>query len=399
MGTRGRKLILRFGAPLDDSEFGGGNQYRLKVAYRKNSSPLNKSVVFRSYFGETASCNQLALHKELVRREADIDLLWVVKDSTVAVPAGGSPLVIGTQDYYEALATTTFYVDNMHQPDFMSKRTGQIFVETFHGYPAKSMGLRHWENLRLDKEQVDSLLKRAGDWTFLLSPATYASDPLCEAFGFRGEVIESGYPRNDRLTHENTLIRKKEIREQLGIPSNNKVALFAPTFRDRDAVGDFKSKMVDHLDVTKLMEMLPSDWTILIRGHAFHARHGVSVAENVSIINVTDYPDVNDLMLSSDVGIFDYSSIRFDYSILDKPMIFMVPDKDDYLSFRDPVVSFADTSPGIHVETTAGVAQALLDAEATNFNVDEKHFAFKRKYVDLDCGESSRAVVDRIFGA
>ena len=87
----------------------------------------------------------------------------------------------------------------MFQPEYHRKAEGQVLVETFHGYPFKQMGLPHWRNLRLSEAQIDSYRRRAADWDYLVSPARYATPLLTRDFGYDGQVLETGYPRNDVL--------------------------------------------------------------------------------------------------------------------------------------------------------------------------------------------------------
>ena len=61
---------------------------------------------------------------------------------------------------------------------------------------------------------------------------------------------------------------------------------------------------------------------------------------------MSDYPEINDLLLAADVAVLDYSSIRFDWLITGKPVVFFVPDLEDYLSSRKVLFDFPPTAPG-----------------------------------------------------
>ncbi|MCG2622267.1 CDP-glycerol glycerophosphotransferase family protein [Arthrobacter sp. I2-34] len=399
VGLRRRSLIVRVSPSYKDSEIGAASQRKLKAKYVEVSENLRQSVLFRSYFGESASCNQLAIHKELRERGSKLELLWAVKDRSVAIPEGAIPVIRDSEDWYRSLATTKYYVDNMHQPEYMVKRDGQVIIQTFHGYPFKSMGLPHWESLHLDGHRVDSLLARAKDWDYLVSPAAYATPLLREHFGYQGKVLEYGYPRNDELVNDASAARRISIRRGLGIAADQNVALYAPTFRDADAINDYRSRMVSFLDVRRLSEELGPQWTVLVRGHAYHARQGVKLTNTDRIRNVSTHASINELMIASDIGIFDYSSIRFDYAALRKPMIFMVPDIDSYFRYRKPVVDFSATAPGPQVSSTEEVAATLMNAAETGFSLPPQYMEFVAGYTYLDDGTASRRVVDQIFGS
>ena len=110
--------------------------------------------------------------------------------------------------------------------------------------------------------------------------------------------------------------------------------LYAPTFRDYLAGGDHASVMPDLFDLEVASERLGEDYVILVRGHAFNARTDRRISRIPRCLEVTDYPEVSDLYLASDVAVVDYSSLRFDFGVTGKPMIFHVPDLQRYQDSR-----------------------------------------------------------------
>ena len=90
-----------------------------------------------------------------------------------------------------------------------------------------------------------------------------------------------------------------------------------------------------------------------MRGHAFNARiRADRRALGDRVLDVTDHPDVNELILASDAAVLDYSSLRFDYVLSGRPMVFLVPDLEEYDRARGGVVPFAPTAPGPHTAST-----------------------------------------------
>jgi CDP-glycerol glycerophosphotransferase len=398
----GRRLRVDLAPPLTLDERGLRRQETLQNDLRRRlSTPRAEpgAVLFRSYYGEIAGCNQLAIHRELRRRDSGHTLYWAVRDRSVRVPDGGIPVIYESAEWYRLLHEAEFYLDNMHQPIYHRKPPHQVQIQTFHGYPFKLMGRSNWTRERREIAHVQSYLDRAAEWDFMVSPATYATEPLREAFGFPHEVLEIGYPRNDVLLGPDAGSIRAKTRSRLGIRKDQCVVLYAPTFRDELAKNDFTAAMVDFLDVDALTSTLGSSHVVLVRGHAFNAREHERIGSAGRVIDVTDYPDVAELMLASDAAVLDYSSLRFDYALTDKPMIFLVPDLERYLSeTRGSILPYEPTAPGPLVRSTEEVIGALADLEAVRRGWSEARAEFRRRFADLDDGHASERLVDSVFG-
>jgi CDP-glycerol glycerophosphotransferase len=397
----GRRLRVDLTPPLAASERGLRPQETLQNELRRRlGTPRREpgAVLFRSYYGEIAGCNQLAIHRELRRRDTGHTLYWAVKDRSVQVPAGGVPVIHESAEWYRLLHEAEYYLDNMHQPISHRKPPHQVQIQTFHGYPFKQMGLANWRRERREIAHIESYLERAADWDFMVSPASYATDPLRQAFGFPHEALEIGYPRNDVLVGPDADAVRSRTRARLGIRADQQAVLYAPTFRDQLAKNDFTAAMVDFLDVETLTSALGPSAVVLVRGHAFNAREHERIGSSGRVIDVTDYPDVAELMLASDAAVLDYSSLRFDYALTDKPMVFLVPDLEQYLSeSRGAIMPYEPTAPGPFASTTDQVIDALGDLEAVRHGWAEARAGFRRQFTDLDDGHASERLVDRVF--
>ena len=188
------------------------------------------------------------------------------------------------------------------------------------------------------------------------------------------------------------------MREGLGIHPDQTVLLYAPTFRDEMAQDDSKASMVDFLDIPRLASTLGEEFVLLVRGHAFNARVDARVGSRGNVLDVTDYPNVADLCLASDAAILDYSSLRFDYALTGKPMIFMVPDLEQYTeTSRGSLFEYEPTAPSPHVKTTSEVVTAARDLPSVRRDYADEYAAFKTEFLDLDDGHATERLVDRVF--
>ena len=113
--------------------------------------------------------------------------------------------------------------------------------------------------------------------------------------------------------------------------------------------------MVTFLDLEQLTAELGDQYVILLRGHSRTMEGGERVAQG-GVIDVTTYPEVTELFMAADAMITDYSSVMFDYSITRRPMIFFVPDMDDYRdSTRGVYFDLSEVAPGPVLATQAEV--------------------------------------------
>ena len=358
---------------------------------------LTRGVLMRSYFGEHATDNGVSIQKELRRRGSDLPIYWAVQDYSVAVPEGGIPVIVNSREWYDLLSSVSYYVDNMYQPEYHRKPEGQVLVQTFHGYPFKTMGHPHWERLQVSQAQISAYDERARDWDYLVSPARYATPLLTRDFAYRGEVLEIGYPRNDVLKSPEADELRETTRRSLGIADHQQAVLYAPTFRDYLATGDNRASMADFFDFAAATRALGDDVVIMVRGHAFNARSRHRVGQLRGTVDVTDYPEVSDLYLAADAAVVDYSSLRFDFGVTGKPMIFHVPDLERYKSTRGWLFDFEPTAPGPLVDTTEQVVEELNDLEGVRRRHEKQYDEFRATYLDLEDGQAGRRFVDAVF--
>jgi CDP-glycerol glycerophosphotransferase len=372
------------------------NEHRLRRS-GPTTDGLVRGVLMRSYFGEHATDNGLSVQKALRARGSDLPVYWAVQDYSVPVPEGGIPVVVNTTEWFRLLFGVQYYLDNMFQPDYHRKADGQVLVETFHGYPFKQMGLPHWRNLRVSEAQIESYRRRAADWDYLVSPARYATPLLTRDFGYDGQVLETGYPRNDVLKSPEADDIRAAVRASLGIEDGVTAVLYAPTFRDYLAGGDSIAVMPDLFDLEVASRQLGEGYAILVRGHAFNARTERRISQIPGCIEVTDYPEVSDLYLAADAAVVDYSSLRFDFGVTGKPMIFHVPDLQRYRDARGWLFDFGLSAPGPWVDTTEEAVDRILRLDDVRTEHAAAYERFTQDFLDLEDGHAGERVVDAIF--
>lgn len=373
------------------------NQHDRQRAHRGGGRATTRGLLLRAYFGERATDSGVAIQEELRRRGSDLPVYWAVQDHSTPVPEGGIPVVVNSAEWYDLLGSATYYVDNMYQPDYHRKPAGQVLVETFHGYPFKLMGHQLWRLQNFRRALVASYDRRAAEWDYLVSPAPYATPLLKRDFAYDGPVLEIGYPRNDVLQSTEAGSIRDVVRKSLGIRDDQTAVLYAPTFRDYLARNNNAAPLADFFDFGAVERAFGDDLVVLMRGHAFNARTSGRIGRLPNVVDVTDYPEVNDLYLAADVGVVDYSSLRFDFAITGKPMIFLVPDIERYVEARGWLMDFGPTAPGPQVASTDEVIEQLHDLPGLVARYREAYEAFRAAYLPLEDGHAAARFVDAVM--
>ena len=115
------------------------------------------------------------------------------------------------------------------------------------------------------------------------------------------------------------------------------------------------------------------------------------------MLDVTGHPEVNDLVLASDVAVLDYSSLRFDYAQTGKPMVFLVPDLDSTGALRGFLFPFEESAPGPFAATTAEVVEQLRDVDGSA-RLGAPAGRVQRGVQPWQDGKAAQRVVDRLRG-
>ena len=359
-----------------------------RLTYKPRAGKLAEQVLFVSFGGRQVSDSPLEIFHELQKTHQTLKKVWAVVDEAQEVPAGSSKVVVGTPSWFAALARSKYLVSNNNLPQYFRKKPGQVYLQTWHGTPLKRIGKDIGTN-KLTEGYNNAMKREAGYWDYLISPNQFSSEIFPRAFGFRGRLLETGYPRNDRLVKG----KAGGLREKLGIAKDQTVVLYAPTWRDdsRDEVGNWAS--VNNLEQVKL----PNNFTLLYRGHTNTAASERNLAAGT--MDVTDYPDVTDLYLAADVLVTDYSSVMFDFSVTGKPMLFLCPDLAEYERLRGFYFDFQKEAPGPILKTAAEVVAVLKSLTKSEAKYAQNYKNWRKKFNRLEDGKASARVVDAVFHA
>ena len=356
-------------------------------------SPSPGRVFYNSFNGQFSDSPR-AIYEELVRRDDGLRHTWIgdggAFPGTVATVA---PYSLG---YMRAAARAGYVVSNRQLPNNYRKRRGTTYLQTWHGTPLKRIGFDN-DRWKENPRGLDHMARDFGKWDFLISQNPFSTEIFRRAFRFEGEILETGYPRNDALNSQEAADTRASVRAQLGIEDGERAILYAPTWRDNvvDERGAVKFALT--LDTERLEAALGTDHRLLLRLHYMLASKPITGA-GTFVRDVSAHPDIRELYLAADVLITDYSSAMFDFAVTGKPIIFFPYDMDEY---RDSVRGFyfdlEAEAPGPVCRTTHAVIDAISDLDRVHAEHAARYVRFRDRFCPFDDGCAAARVVDRVM--
>ncbi len=216
-----------------------------------------------------------------------------------------------------------------------------------------------------------------------------------EGFGIPLEnVVATGVPRTDMFFDEKVKLEKQnEFYEKYPKLRDKKIILFAPTFRGNGRLtGNYP---MERFDLKKLYEETNGEYAILVKMHPFVA-NPVKIPGGYEdfIIDFSEDSELNDLLFVTDILITDYSSVVFEASLLDIPMLFYAYDLSEYIATRDFYYEYEFFLPGKLTPTFPSLIAAINEQDFETCKID----SFKRKFFDDLDGKSAERVADMIRG-
>ncbi|MDN7244555.1 CDP-glycerol glycerophosphotransferase family protein [Planococcus shenhongbingii] len=357
-----------------------------------------KLVIFESFHARQYSDNPRAIYEYMKEHYPDYQLLWSVDRRAIELFDKFQVPYIRrfTMRWFLTFPRAKYWVNNVRLPGWMPKPPGTVYVQTWHGTPLKKLGIDidqvHMPGTNTENYKKN-FVSESAKWDYLVSPNAYSTEIFKRAFGYRGKVIESGYPRNDALANPSAT-RISAIRQEIGIPEDKKVMLYAPTWRDNEFFEKGKYKFEFQFDLKSWEEKYGDEWVLLSRMHYLVAERFDFSAHKGIVFNVSDYPDIRDLYLISDLLVTDYSSVFFDYAILNRPIVFFMYDLEEY---RDQLRGFyfdiETEAPGPVVQTEAELFWEIDEIVKKHIPKDSKITAFKQKFSLLEDGHATERVV------
>lgn len=366
-------------------------------AYRR--LPIDDNLaVYAAYWYRGYACNPRAIYEAARELAPHVHGVWVV-DRAYAdrMPEDVDYVIAGSSRYLRVMATARYLVNNVNFPHELTKRPGTIHVQTQHGTPLKTLGfdLRN-HPVAAGAMNFHRLAEHVDRWDYLVSPNPHATAAFRSAYPGRYTLLETGYPRNDRLVRAGAA-DIAAARESLGLGARETAVLYAPTFRDDHSEAEVL------LDPARLAAGLGRGYVVLARAHYFEAGKaddtgGAQVTTSGGrVLDVSTHPSIEELCLAADILVTDYSSLMFDYACLDRPIVIHAPDWAAYQTMRGTYFDITTQPPGTVTTTPERLVQVLRDGTAKGREAASVRAAFRRRFCALEDGHAAERIVRRVF--
>lgn len=293
--------------------------------------PINKKkIVFVNFSGKGYGCNPKYI-AEYLRKNDKFNLIWLCKDQAEEMPFELKKVHYGSIAAWYELSTAKVWIMNVRNQTGIKKRKGQFYIQTWHA--SYSQKYLEAEAKNLPEVYREYAKKDSKEINLFLSNSKLQTEDIKKNFWYDGEIFECGYPRNDVIIkHKNDSNFIQAIKKKLSISLTAKILLFAPTFRDN---GKDNIYMINFEKLKKKYEEIcHSECIILLRFHPNVKKIEKNMMDHMGVIDVSNYPDMQELLLLSDLLVTDYSSSLFDFSILNRPIIIYAPDIEEYKRSR-----------------------------------------------------------------
>jgi CDP-glycerol glycerophosphotransferase len=351
-------------------------------------------VVWQSFEGRYSDSPRVMFERWVQQRPGD-EHIWLADPGEVqSFPTGVNTVPIYGPGCVAALEDCDVLVANTHTDVEWTKKPETLYLQTWHGTPLKRI---HRDVLWAPAGRLDRLSRDVARWDMLLSPNAESTPRLRRAFEFSGEVLETGYPRNDVLNSPERLKIGRRVRRELGIDPDRIVVLYTPTWRDDVVLGDEHARVELALRVEHLLDQLGPNYCLLLRMHSLVAGRFDPVHTNAAR-DVSRHPDISELYLAADLMITDYSSTMFDYAVTGRPMLFFTYDME---RFRDTVRGFyfdlGEQAPGPLLTTHDELAAAIIAIADVQHEYADAYRHFQRRYCRLEDGHATDRVLEGVW--
>lgn len=300
--------------------------------------------------------------------------------------------------YYYYLCKSGVWINNQNFPTYIKKPAETKYLQTWHGTPLKKM-LHDIEEIQgRSEDYLERVSTAVENWDYLISPSTYATKAFRSAFNYDNKVLEVGYPRNDLFYADDKETHQQDLRMKLAIPQDKKVILYAPTFRDNQKRKN-KFSFDLNMDLDRMQKELGDEYVLLLRMHVIvSSKIKINPELRGFVYNVSNYPEMQELLLIADLLVTDYSSVMFDYCNTKRPILFYTYDLEEYRDkLRGFYFDFEEQAPGPFVTNTEQLIDSIKQIENVKEDYRDKYTAFYNKFCYLEDGHATDRVINTLI--
>ncbi|WP_077623398.1 CDP-glycerol glycerophosphotransferase family protein [Sediminibacillus massiliensis] len=351
--------------------------------------PVNKKkVLFASDSREELGGNFKFVYDEMASRDLDLTYEFALKKGVGEKKSYGELIHLAYQ-----LATSKFILlDDFYPMVYpLTIRRNSELIQLWHAVGAfKTFGFSRIG--RPGGPSPKSLNHR--NYTKVTVSSKNIAPHYAEGFGIPEEnVVATGIPRTDIFFDEDyKQTVREEIYQEHPYLKGKKVIMFAPTFRGNGQQS--AHYRMEALNLEKLYNELSDEYVFILKIHPF-VKNDIQIPYQYTdfFYDFSDYREINDLLFITDILVTDYSSVCFEFALLNKPMIFFAYDVEEYVQKRDFYYNYHSFIPGPLAKTTEDLIRTIHQED---YKMD-KIEPFINYFFDHIDGQSSRRVVDQLI--
>jgi len=298
-----------------------------------------------------------------------------------------------------AQCRAVFLVEYFPLAYIVNPRVGTDVVQLWHGCGVmKKIGYsaqgKKWGASEKEKKRYPMHTT----YTIASASSYRAKEAFEDAFRCDPQIIQPlGVPRTD-IYYDETFRAEAKIRVHQMFPEigNRKIILYAPTFRGRSIS---KSYIDCKLDYHALNEALSKEYVFLIKFHPMMAKGGLTDSVRINnfgfVLDATHKLGAEEALCVADILVTDYSSIMFEYLLLERPIISFIYDIDEYVKDRGLYAPYEQLAPGPYVFDSEELLEKL---ESVNDWFDiERIRRYRKEFMSACDGHSTERIFQTVF--
>ena len=366
-------------------------------------------ILYESSYGRGMTCNPYAIFKAFLQDDlfSQFRHVWVLENL-----AEQQELIRSWQDYpnvifvehesdqyLQYLVSAKYLINNTSFAGYFAKKPGQIYLNTWHSITVKKLGF----DMPNGKLASGNMLRNLLAADYILSANRFTTKIFRQAYKldglYEGKIIENGYPRNDLLLQTPRAEVLAKLRSLgVAVEEDKKIILYAPTWRgDNFFKPDYSIN--EYLEVlTTLRQQVDTEqYQILIKPHPAVAKHlRQQQTKQYHQVFTPGTIDTNELLSAVDILISDYSSIFFDFMFTDRPILFYIPDLEEYQDQRG-VYFTLDELPGPASKDLNDIGRWLRQLDAVQRQYRDIYARTKAWVCEYDDGHVAEKVLEIVF--
>lgn len=356
-------------------------------------SVKRNKIVISSFNGKGYGDNGKYIVEEIIRQQLKCEIVWLVKENKKK--QGSFPNSVRIEKYGSLkalfeMATAKIWIGNSRKTFFPPKKKKQYYIQTWHS-PIRLKKIENDAIEYLSENYIRKAKLDSKNCDLMISGCDFSYNIYRNSFWYDGEILKCGTPRCDIFFKNNSKIKSK-VYKFLGINSNMKVVLFAPTFRTGSSIEEYS---LDFYNILQSIEnRFGGAWKLIIRLHPNVSHLSSNLKYDDRVIDVTNYDDMQELLYVAEILITDYSSSMFDMAIANKICFVHAKDVQKYLSKERELYFRFEDLPFSFSSTDCQLINNILKYNEMEYK--EKINQFLNRINNYETGIASRLIVDKI---